>query len=127
LRGHATRGTCSSGAGRRESRETIGTSTPWAYRLELFIIDETHSGKGTAPSYFLEGLLYNLPRQHFGTSYQETIGNALNWLGGLTSEETSKLVCANEMFYLVRDSNVTWAPADYVKFVSAATELWRDW
>ncbi len=91
------------------------------------LIDKGKIDKGTAPSYFLEGLLYNLPRQHFGTSYQKTIGNTLGWLNGLTSDETSKLVCANEMFYLVRDYNVTWAPADYAKFVSAATGLWRDW
>jgi hypothetical protein len=91
------------------------------------LVDDGKIDKGTAPSYFLEGLLYNLPPQYFGTSYQYTIGNALSWLNGLNADETSKLVCANEMYYLVRDYNVTWAPANYAKFLTAATELWRDW
>ena len=91
------------------------------------LIDKGQIDKGIAPSYFLEGLLYNLPRQYFGTSYHKTIGDTLSWLNQMTSDEMSKLVCANEMFYLVRDYNVTWAPADYAKCVSAATELWRDW
>jgi hypothetical protein len=30
------------------------------------------------------------------------------------------------MFYLVRDYNVTWAPANYAKFLTAATELWQN-
>jgi hypothetical protein len=51
----------------------------------------------------------------------------LDWVNGLTSEQTDQLVCANEMFYLVRDYNVTWAPAKYAKFLTSATKLWRDW
>lgn len=83
--------------------------------------------KGAAPSYFLEGLLYNMPGSYFGGSYQNTIGNALDWLNGLTQAQTDDLVCANEMYYLVRDFNVTWATAKYAKFVSAATTLWDNW
>lgn len=91
------------------------------------LVDDGKIEKGIAPSYFLEGLLYNLPPQYFGTSYQSTIGNALSWLDGLSADQTSKLVCANEMYYLVADYNVTWAPAKYAKFFTAAKELWRDW
>jgi len=90
------------------------------------LVENGSIDKVTAPSYFLEGLLYNLPGTYFGSSYQSTIGNALDWLNGLTPNETSKLVCANEMFYLVRDYNVTWAPANYAKFLTAATELWQN-
>lgn len=34
---------------------------------------------GTAPSYFIEGLLYNLPVEKFTSSYQECVVNMLNW------------------------------------------------
>jgi hypothetical protein len=91
------------------------------------LIDNGTIDSGAAPSYFLEGLLYNLPGQYFRSNFQNTIANAIGWLNGLTPAETSQLVCANEMFYLVRDYNVTWAPTKYAKFLAAATELWRDW
>ena len=90
--------------------------------IEDGVIDKT-----VAPSYFIEGLLYNVPKYYFGSSYQSTIGDVLDWANGLTSEETNNLVCANEMFYLVRDYNVTWAPAKYSKFLASVTEMWRDW
>jgi hypothetical protein len=95
--------------------------------LRRCLVDDGKIETGTAPSYFLEGLLYNLPVQYFGSSYQETIGNALGWLNGLSAEETAKLVCANERYYLVRDYNVTWAPAKYSSFLAAATQLWNNW
>jgi len=36
---------------------------------------------GLAPSYFLEGLLYNVPNEHFGGSYEDTMvaGPDLLW------------------------------------------------
>jgi hypothetical protein len=91
------------------------------------LIENGTIDKTIAPSYFIEGLLYNVPPNHFGGNFRTTIGNVLDWVNGLTSEQTDQLVCANEMFYLVRDYNVTWAPAKYAKFLTSATKLWRDW
>jgi hypothetical protein len=91
------------------------------------LIENGAIDKGTAPSYFLEGLLYNMPLDQFGGTYQDTVGNALDWLNGLTQKQTDALVCANEMYYLIRDFNVTWTPANYKQFLDAATKLWNDW
>lgn len=36
--------------------------------------------KKIAPSYYLEGLLYNVPNDKFGTNYEDTFVNAYNWI-----------------------------------------------
>lgn len=35
---------------------------------------------GLAPSYYLEGLLYNVPNEKFGNSYADCFVNAMNWI-----------------------------------------------
>jgi hypothetical protein len=80
---------------------------------------------GSAPSYFLEGLLYNVPSNKFGMSYSKTFLAAMNWI---VSAERNDLVCANEQYYLVRDSFSTcWPCADCDQFVYKVIELWNNW
>src|SRR3546814_1988314 len=46
----------------------------------------------------------------FGSSYEASFVNAFNWL--VTDADKTKLVCANEQYYLLRDSAHTcWEPA----------------
>jgi hypothetical protein len=78
-----------------------------------------------APSYYLEGLLYNVPLDKFGSSYGDTFCNAINWLA---ETDRTKLLCANEQYYLLRSGYHTcWEPANCDKFMNAASELWRTW
>jgi hypothetical protein len=35
---------------------------------------------GVAPSYFVEGLIYNVPDANFGGNYKDTFVNCFNWL-----------------------------------------------
>jgi uncharacterized protein YbaA (DUF1428 family) len=79
---------------------------------------------GTAPSYYLEGLLYNVPNEKFGTSYGDTLVNSINWL--LKTDRT-QLVCANEQYYLLGDGNVQWPTANCDQFLSAVVEMWKNW
>lgn len=82
--------------------------------------------QGVAPSYFLEGLLYNVPNGKFTGSYEDCIVNAINWI----QKEANKidLVCANEQYYLMRDvPHVCWAPANAEALLAAATKLWKEW
>jgi hypothetical protein len=81
---------------------------------------------GVAPSYYLEGLLYNVPRDKFTTQYQSSFVNAINWL----QQEANKdeLVCANEQFYLLRDGlHTCWNRAHCEMFLKAAVDLWNGW
>lgn len=81
---------------------------------------------GTAPSYYLEGLLYNVPDDKFTRSYQDCFLNAFRWI--LNEADKSKLVCANEQYFLLRDNAHTCWPKQHGEaFLNAAVELWDNW
>lgn len=81
---------------------------------------------GVAPSYYLEGLLYNVPAEKFGTNYAQSFANAINWIQ--TEADKDKLVCANGQYYLLRDNSHTcWSKGDAEQFLTAAIKLWNDW
>ena len=81
---------------------------------------------GSAPSYFLEGMLYNVPNSKFGKSYGDTVANCINWL--VNEADRSELVCASELHYLLRNgSPVTWNESEFSAFLSAISDLWNQW
>lgn len=80
---------------------------------------------GGAPSYYLEGLLYNVPNEKFGRSYGNTFLNAINWI---RRADRSEFLCANEQYYLLhKDSPVTWRRVQCDKFLAAVVDLWTHW
>jgi hypothetical protein len=84
-------------------------------------------GEGIAPSYFIEGLLYNVPNTKIsGTTYGTKMFNVLTWLNQNT--DRTKFVCANEQYYLLRDKDpVCWPVANGEQFINAVTRLWNNW
>ena len=89
------------------------------------LVEDEMIADGSAPSYFLEGLLYNVPNDKFGKSYGDTFVAALNWI--LQADHT-KLVCANERYYLARDGFAEcWPCANCEGFISKVVELWNKW
>lgn len=81
---------------------------------------------GIAPSYYIEGLLYNVPNNKFGSSYADCFVNAMNWIQ--TEANKSELVCANEQYYLLWEGTPTsWERADGEAFIEAAIKLWNEW
>ncbi|NTW88589.1 MAG: nucleotidyltransferase [Desulfobulbaceae bacterium] len=81
---------------------------------------------GIAPSYYIEGLLYNVPNEKLMSSYQDCVANTLNWYRRGASK--TDLVCANEQYYLLRDGHhICWNQANCDAFVEAAVELWNKW
>lgn len=80
----------------------------------------------TAPSYYLEGLLYNVPNGKFGANYADCFANAMNWIQN--DADKDKLVCANEQYYLLRDGfHTCWPKADAEAFLNAAITCWNEW
>ena len=58
-------------------------------------------GEGSAPSYYIEGLLYNVPTDKFvGEFYQDIFLNILKWLH--ETKNRSEFVCANEQLPAAR-------------------------
>ena len=88
------------------------------------LIDGGKIEEDLAPSYFIEGLLYNVPADRFGGSETANFTDVLNWL---IQADRSKFVCANELFYLFHDTSlVTWRKEKCEKFLNAAVDLWND-
>ena len=80
-------------------------------------------GDRVAPSYFIEGMLYNVPDDQFGDSYQQTWINCFNHI---VTADREKLVCANYMHWLVRDGSPTsWSVANFNTFMSTLKNYWE--
>jgi hypothetical protein len=80
---------------------------------------------GLAPSYYLEGLLYNVPADKFAGNYQDTFVNCFNYVN---SADRSTFVCANEQYYLLHPTSpVTWRPEKCTTFLNAVAKYWNDW
>lgn len=81
---------------------------------------------GAAPSYYLEGLMYNAPLDCFGSSYNASLQKVLQWM--YNTADNSKWVTANEEYYLLWDDTPTsWQKENYAIFKNAIIGLWNDW
>jgi hypothetical protein len=86
--------------------------------------DKKIDNLAVAPSYFLEGLMYNVPNSLFTGSYQDMIVAAFSWI---MKQDRSKFVTANEQFYLLGDSAVTWPATNCDAFLNAFIDLYNNW
>ncbi len=90
------------------------------------MVDEGLIADGIAPSYYIEGLLYNVPNDNFVSNESNSVYNVLKWLDD--SKDRSKFVCANEQYYLLFDGlPVCWPTANGSAFIDAAIKLWNGW
>lgn len=89
------------------------------------MIADGYLEEGDAPSYFVEGMIWNVPTSEFGGDYEDTVRNCLVWL---SAANRGSLVCPNGQYYLLAgDSPVTWSEEKYNAFVAALIEYWNDW
>lgn len=90
------------------------------------LVDDGIIGAGTAPSYYIEGLLYNVPNDNFISDESDRVYNILKWLDD--TKDRSKFECANEQYYLLRDNSpVCWPKANGVAFINGVIKLWNEW
>ncbi len=86
------------------------------------MIQEGYLGTDVAPSYFIEGLLYNVPDDQFGYSHLMSVTNCINFIQHSNCED---LTCANELHWLVRDyQDVCWSKANFEKFRTSISLYW---
>ena len=89
------------------------------------MIDDRYLSGGVAPSYFLEGMLWNVPREKFVQSYVGSFVNTFNWL---VETHKTKLSCANDLHWLVRDNlDVCWSTANFDAYLATAERYWNEW
>lgn len=80
---------------------------------------------GLAPSYFVEGLLYNVPVGRFGGTFQQNFDDTLDWL---MAADRSEFACANGLFYLCHPTSpVTWRSENCTAFLEAAVKKRDNW
>jgi hypothetical protein len=90
------------------------------------LVDDGAIEPGIAPSYYLEGLMYNMPLDKYSNNYHDTFYNFLKWMED--TEDKSEWVCANKQYYLLRDGYHTcWPNENFKKFQNAIVGLWNDW
>lgn len=79
---------------------------------------------GVAPSYFIEGMLYNVPSTKFGFSYASSFAEAVNWL---LACDRDALLCANELYKLVHPTSpVTWRRESLDTFLNRLVAFWNE-
>lgn len=89
------------------------------------LIEDGVIEEGVAPSYYIEGLLYNVPNENYGTSYEASMHAILTWLH---SVDLSKLWCANLQYPLLNgNADVTWNTENCKAYIGGLIELWNDW
>jgi hypothetical protein len=80
---------------------------------------------GAAPSYFLEGLLSNVPAEYFGKNWGATLENTFAWIEG---NLPANYMCANGIHPLIRDSVPTsWSVQGYIDWLNGMKTLWNNW
>jgi hypothetical protein len=80
---------------------------------------------GAAPSYFIEGMLYNVPAEHFRASRQTTVEGCWGWVN--TSDHGS-LMCANGIHPLSRENvSTSWPVQGHIDFLKGVRTLWSQW
>jgi hypothetical protein len=88
------------------------------------LIQDGSMTNGIAPSYFIEGMLYNVPPINLVSTYGGAFCNCINWL---SNTDRSTLVCPNRQYWLLGDSNIQWPPASCDAFIDALRNFWNSW
>lgn len=88
------------------------------------LIHEGRLADGVAPSYFLEGMLYNVPADRFGGTHTANFVDTLNWI---IDADRAKFVCVNEQFYLLWENDpVCWTAGKCNVFLNAAVKYYDE-
>ena len=89
------------------------------------LVEEGKLDERTAPSYFMECLLYNVPDSSFINVCDCTVLNALSWF--INNVESDELKCQCLPIPLYGPSPEKWSKPDAIKLVLALWGMWTDW
>jgi hypothetical protein len=89
------------------------------------MVDHRLIDNGIAPSYYVEGLLYNVPETHFGGSLEVCTSRIIEWLMYANKRD---FVCANRQYFLCHPTSpVTWREENMNSFIAGTVNLWKNW
>ncbi len=93
--------------------------------MRNYLVDHNMLRDGDAPSYYIEGMLWNVPAVKFGKSYDDTFVETFNYL---INADRSTFKCANGIHALLEEgSHVSWSPANCQAYLDALRNLWNNW
>lgn len=87
------------------------------------VLERDGLAEDSAPSYFVECLMYNVPNRLFKNSLSQTYVGTLNWLSTAT---LSEFKCQNQLVDLFGDSRDQWSVDKAQDFIRALGDLWND-
>jgi hypothetical protein len=90
--------------------------------LRTRMVEKRMISTDTGPSYYIDGMLWNVPDDQFGGTFGDALCNCINWL---RDTDRSKLKCAHEQYLLLGNSNVQWAATKCDFFLNAIVTLWN--
>lgn len=112
--------------GTKKNSETSGWYKPTVRvfkNVRTYLIDRNVITKDLAPSYFLECLIYNVPDEKFGSNYQNTFCNVVNWL---VDVDFDGFTCQNEQLPLFGNTLEQWSIYNAKKLIQKSIELWNN-
>ena len=86
------------------------------------LLESNAVAEDTAPSYFIECLMYNVPNTLFKNSLGQTYIGAVNWLLTATLRDFK---CQNQLVDLFGDSGDQWSVDKAQAFIRALGDLWN--
>lgn len=109
--------------GYSRTRENYKPITRMFKNARNSMVDRGIIQDGIAPSYFVQGLLYNVPDSQYLGSYTEIYCKVVNWLNSSGFED---FVCQNDLHYLFGSASVQWSKSHAKTFVNGLTDLWNN-
>jgi hypothetical protein len=92
--------------------------------VRLFKNSRGYISGDSTPSYFLECMLYNVPDSNFGTNYQDTFCNIVNWLN---KADLDSFICQNGQLKLFGITPEQWDTTQAQEFINNLISLWNNW
>lgn len=92
--------------------------------MRNYMVDRNLLQDGIAPSYFIEGMLHNVPNDKFGRTFDDTFVATFNYI---VNANRSEFLCANGIHRLLGNSHVAWPSASCQAYLDALRRLWNDW
>lgn len=88
------------------------------------LVDRNILQDGVAPSYFIEGMLWNVPSEKFHSSFDSTFVETFNYVFGA---DRSLFKCANGIHSLLGTTLVNWPARNCQTYLDVLRRLWTNW
>ena len=90
------------------------------------MVEKSLIGPDLAPSYFIQGLLYNVPNNQFGGGHRINFDDVIAWLSWNT-EQYGTFMCQNGLIPLFGPSSEQWNISDAILFVREFRRMDGNW